>query len=55
MLLDTCALLWLSHDQTRMSEKTLGKIDAAPVAPSQVGWAPRADDFSVLNLPSSPE
>jgi hypothetical protein len=30
-------------------------IDATPVTPSEVGWAPRADDFSVLNLPSSPE
>ena len=32
VLLDTCALLWLSHDQTRMSEETLRKIDTAPVA-----------------------
>lgn len=31
MLLDTCALLWLAHDQTRMSEETLKKIDKAPV------------------------
>ena len=31
MLLDTCALLWLAYDQTRMSEATLEKIDEAPV------------------------
>lgn len=31
MLLDTCALLWLACDQTRISEKTLVKIDKAPV------------------------
>ena len=29
MLLDTCALLWLAHDQTRFSRKTLQSIDQA--------------------------
>ncbi|RPI76753.1 MAG: type II toxin-antitoxin system VapC family toxin [Desulfobacteraceae bacterium] len=31
MLLDTCALLWLAHDQNRFSAATLTKIDEAPV------------------------
>ena len=31
MLLDTGALLWLAHDQIKMSEETLQRIDAAPV------------------------
>ncbi len=31
MLLDTCALLWLAHDQIKMSEETLQRIDEAPV------------------------
>lgn len=31
MLLDTCALLWLAHDQSRISMETLEKIDAEPV------------------------
>jgi len=31
MLLDTCALLWLAHDQTRISAETLKRIDDAPV------------------------
>ncbi len=31
MLLDTCALLWLAHDQTRICEDTLKRIDEAPV------------------------
>lgn len=31
MLLDTCALLWLAHDQTRISTETLEKINNAPV------------------------
>ena len=31
MLLDTCALLWLAHDQIKMSEETLKAIDEAPV------------------------
>jgi PIN domain nuclease of toxin-antitoxin system len=31
VLLDTCALLWLAHDQVKVSEKTLRRIDEAPV------------------------
>jgi len=31
MLLDTCALLWLAHSQTRISEDTLVKLDETPV------------------------
>jgi len=31
MLLDTCALLWLAHDQAKISAETLQKIDSAPV------------------------
>jgi len=31
MLLDTCALLWLSQDQKKMSRLTLQKINDAPV------------------------
>lgn len=31
MLLDTCALLWLAHDQTRFSAATLKEIDKAPM------------------------
>ncbi len=30
MLLDTCALLWLAHDQSKISDETLGRIEAAP-------------------------
>lgn len=31
MLLDTCAVLWLAHNRTRISADTLGKLDEAPV------------------------
>lgn len=31
MILDTCALLWLAHDQTKITEAVLEKIDTAPV------------------------
>ena len=31
MILDTCALLWLAHEQENMSQETLRKIDDAPV------------------------
>ena len=31
MILDTCALLWLSSDQGRFSDETLAKIDNDPV------------------------
>jgi len=31
MLLDTCALLWLAHDRSRISEQTLAKIETVPV------------------------
>jgi PIN domain nuclease of toxin-antitoxin system len=30
MLLDTCALLWLAHDQTKLTAATLEKIDKSP-------------------------
>lgn len=29
MLLDTCALLWLAHDQSKISPDTLSKIESA--------------------------
>jgi PIN domain nuclease of toxin-antitoxin system len=29
MLLDTCALLWLAHDQSKISGETLAKIESA--------------------------
>ena len=31
MLLDTCALLWLAHDQRKISTATLEKISSTPV------------------------
>ena len=31
MLLDTCALLWLSHQQENISSSTLKKIDEVPI------------------------
>ena len=31
ILLDTCALLWLAHDRTRISGETLRLIDETPV------------------------
>ena len=31
MLLDTCALLWLSHDQSQISDSTRAMIEKAPV------------------------
>jgi len=31
MLLDTCGLLWLAHDQEKVSEETLRGINEAPV------------------------
>lgn len=31
MILDTCALLWLAHDQSRLSQNTLLQISRAPV------------------------
>ena len=31
ILLDTCALLWLAHDQGQLSRKALQMIDAAPI------------------------
>jgi len=30
MLLDTCALLWLAHDQSKISPDTLSRIESAP-------------------------
>jgi PIN domain nuclease of toxin-antitoxin system len=32
ILLDTCALLWLAHDRTKISRETQLLIDQAPVA-----------------------
>lgn len=57
MLLDTCALLWLAHDQSRMSEETLERIDEAPVvciaavSGFEIGLKHRAGK---LHLPSPP-
>jgi len=31
MLLDTCGLLWLAHEQKKMSEEVLKRIDVSPV------------------------
>ena len=31
ILLDTCALLWLAHDQDRMSNETLRQINETPL------------------------
>ncbi len=31
MLLDTCALLWLAHDQTKISTGVIKQIDGSPV------------------------
>lgn len=31
ILLDTCALLWLAHDPSKISPDTLGKIERAPL------------------------
>ena len=31
MLLDTCGLLWLAHEQEKVSEDTLQRISEAPV------------------------
>jgi PIN domain nuclease of toxin-antitoxin system len=31
ILLDTCALLWLAHDQSKLSPKTLRKIEESPI------------------------
>ena len=31
ILLDTCALLWLAHDQSRISPETIRQIDDAPI------------------------
>ncbi|RJQ49803.1 MAG: type II toxin-antitoxin system VapC family toxin [Desulfobacteraceae bacterium] len=31
MLLDTCALLWLVHDQSHFTEETLANLDESPV------------------------
>jgi len=30
MLLDTCAVLWLAHDQSKISPDTLSRIENAP-------------------------
>ena len=32
ILLDTCALLWLAHDRTKISRETQRLIDQTPVA-----------------------
>jgi len=31
VLLDTCALLWLTHDQSNLSHETLQKMDNTPI------------------------
>jgi PIN domain nuclease of toxin-antitoxin system len=31
MLLDTCALLWLTHDQNKISVEVLNRIENAPI------------------------
>ena len=31
MLLDTCAILWLAHDQSQFSREVLERIDTSPV------------------------
>jgi PIN domain nuclease of toxin-antitoxin system len=57
MLLDTCALLWLAHDQSKISPDTLSKIEAAPVvyisaiSGFEIGLKCRAGK---LTLPMSP-
>ena len=58
MLLDTCALLWLAHDQARISEDTLRRIDEAPVVfiaavtGFEIGLKQRAGK---LHLPAPPK
>jgi PIN domain nuclease of toxin-antitoxin system len=57
ILLDTCALLWLAHDQTKLSPEALRKIDKSPVlfvsaiSGFEVGLKYRA---SKLSLPVPP-
>ena len=31
ILLDTCGLLWLAHEQEKISEETLQMIEASPI------------------------
>ena len=58
MLLDTCALLWLVHEQEKMSKEALRKIDEAPIVHVsaiscfEIGLKYRSDK---LRLPVPPE
>ena len=58
ILLDTCALLWLAHDRTRISRETLRLIDETPVAyisaitSFEVGIKYRAGKLKLPVLPS---
>ena len=58
MLLDTCALLWLAHDQTKISKETLESVDATPVvfiaavSGFEIGLKYKAGK---LQLPSPPQ
>ena len=57
ILLDTCALLWLAHDQGRMSDETLRQINETPllhvsaITAFEIGVKHRAGK---LRLPVSP-
>lgn len=42
MLLDTCAILWLAHDQRKISNETLALIDASPVV-----WVSAISGFEI--------
>ena len=58
MLLDTCAVLWLAHDQSKINPDTLGKIERAPavylsaISGFEIGLNYRAGK---LTLPAWPE
>jgi len=36
MILDTCALLWLAHDQSHFSDETLQALEASPISVSAI-------------------
>jgi PIN domain nuclease of toxin-antitoxin system len=58
MLLDTCALLWLAHDQTKLTAATLEKIEKSPtlfisaITGFEIGLKHKANK---LQLPLPPE
>lgn len=58
MLLDTCALLWLAHDQKQLTDETLEKIDKSPgifisaISGFEIGIKHRAHK---LHLPLPPK